>query len=134
MWVSRRGRWQPCLLRLAENLDDAVQRGHIGGLEFAAFPVDDEILGTFQNGCYGFLVKRPNVMYISAAMICLALLILPGKVMPTTKTPALAGKVALVTGGARNKEIATAVRFLCSSDASYITGQTIHINGGQMMF
>lgn len=33
-----------------------------------------------------------------------------------------------------SEEIATAVRFLCSSDASYITGQTIHINGGQMMF
>ncbi len=32
------------------------------------------------------------------------------------------------------EEIATAVRFLCSSDSSYITGQTIHINGGQMMF
>jgi 3-oxoacyl-[acyl-carrier protein] reductase len=33
-----------------------------------------------------------------------------------------------------SEEIATAVRFLCSSDASYFTGQTIQINGGQMMF
>lgn len=31
-------------------------------------------------------------------------------------------------------EIATTVRFLCSADASYINGQTIHVNGGQMMF
>lgn len=31
-------------------------------------------------------------------------------------------------------EIATTVRFLCSPAASYITGQTIHVNGGQMMF
>jgi 3-oxoacyl-[acyl-carrier protein] reductase len=107
--------------------------------------------------------------------------------MPTTKTPELAGKVALIAGGARNigraisldlaaagfavtvrvncvspgqmnairapgrsprpgnalipmarrgepEEIATTVRFPCSSDASYITGQTININGGQMMF
>lgn len=32
------------------------------------------------------------------------------------------------------EEIATTVRFLCSPAASYITGQTMHVNGGQMMF
>jgi 3-oxoacyl-[acyl-carrier protein] reductase len=32
------------------------------------------------------------------------------------------------------EEIATTVRFLCGPAASYITGQTIHVNGGQMMF
>ena len=31
-------------------------------------------------------------------------------------------------------EIATTVRFLCSPAASYITGQTLHVNGGKMMF
>ena len=31
-------------------------------------------------------------------------------------------------------EIATTVRFLCGPGASYINGQTIHVNGGQMMF
>lgn len=31
-------------------------------------------------------------------------------------------------------EIATTVRFLCGPGASYITGQTIHVNGGMMMF
>jgi 3-oxoacyl-[acyl-carrier protein] reductase len=33
----------------------------------------------------------------------------------------------------QSREIATAVRFLCGPGASYITGQTIHVNGGQMM-
>ena len=32
------------------------------------------------------------------------------------------------------EEIAAAVRFLCGPGASYITGQTIHVNGGQTMF
>jgi len=32
------------------------------------------------------------------------------------------------------EEIATTVRFLCSPGAAYITGQTFHVNGGQMMF
>lgn len=31
------------------------------------------------------------------------------------------------------EEIATTVRFLCGPGASYITGQTFHVNGGQMM-
>jgi 3-oxoacyl-[acyl-carrier protein] reductase len=31
-------------------------------------------------------------------------------------------------------EIATTARFLCGPGASYITGQTIHVNGGMMMF
>jgi 3-oxoacyl-[acyl-carrier protein] reductase len=31
-------------------------------------------------------------------------------------------------------EIATTARFLCGPGASYINGQTIHVNGGQMMF
>jgi 3-oxoacyl-[acyl-carrier protein] reductase len=32
------------------------------------------------------------------------------------------------------EEIATAVRFLCGPGASFVSGQTIHVNGGQMMF
>lgn len=31
-------------------------------------------------------------------------------------------------------EIATTVRFLCGPGASFINGQTLHVNGGQMMF
>ena len=31
-------------------------------------------------------------------------------------------------------EIAAAVRYLCGPGASYITGQTLHVNGGQTMF
>jgi 3-oxoacyl-[acyl-carrier protein] reductase len=32
------------------------------------------------------------------------------------------------------EEIATTVRFLCGPGASFITGQTLHVNGGQMAF
>ena len=32
------------------------------------------------------------------------------------------------------EEIAATVRFLCSPGANFISGQTIHVNGGQMMF
>ena len=33
----------------------------------------------------------------------------------------------------RPEEVAAAVRFLCGPDARYITGQTIHVNGGTFM-
>jgi 3-oxoacyl-[acyl-carrier protein] reductase len=33
-----------------------------------------------------------------------------------------------------SEEIAAAVRFLCGPGAAYITGQTVHVNGGQHMF
>ena len=33
-----------------------------------------------------------------------------------------------------SEEIATTVRFLCGPGGSYITGQTVHVNGGQTMF
>ena len=33
-----------------------------------------------------------------------------------------------------SEEIAATVRFLCGPGASYITGQTVHVNGGQTMF
>jgi 3-oxoacyl-[acyl-carrier protein] reductase len=63
--------------------------------------------------------------------------IAPGQ-MDTTRAPgrsARAGEdlIPMKRKGAP-EEIATTVRFLCSPAASYITGQTIHVNGGQMMF
>lgn len=33
----------------------------------------------------------------------------------------------------QSEEIAGAVSFLCSQDASYITGETLHVNGGMYM-
>jgi len=33
----------------------------------------------------------------------------------------------------QTREVAAAVRFLCSDDAAYITGETLHVNGGMYM-
>jgi 3-oxoacyl-[acyl-carrier protein] reductase len=40
-----------------------------------------------------------------------------------------AGQIPLQRSGA-TQDVAAAVRFLCSGEASYITGQVIHVNGG----
>lgn len=52
----------------------------------------------------------------------------PGRTIPTT-----VDHIPLKRKG-DPEEIATTVRFLCGPGASYITGQTIHVNGGVMMF
>ena len=63
--------------------------------------------------------------------------IAPGQ-MDTTRAPGRAGRQGEDSIPMKRKglpeEIATTVRFLCSPAASYVTGQTIHVNGGQMMF
>lgn len=43
------------------------------------------------------------------------------------------GRIPLGRWG-ESEEIAAAVRFLCGPGGGFITGQTIHVNGGQMMF
>lgn len=45
-----------------------------------------------------------------------------------------AAKVVPLGRPGEAEEIATTVRFLCGSGAGFISGQTIHVNGGQMMF
>jgi 3-oxoacyl-[acyl-carrier protein] reductase len=63
--------------------------------------------------------------------------IAPGT-MDTTKAPGRAPSppdesIPMKRKGAP-EEIATTVRFLCGPGATYITGQTFHVNGGKMMF
>lgn len=63
--------------------------------------------------------------------------IAPGQ-METTRAPGRAARpgaelIPMKRRGAP-EEIATTVRFLCGPASSYITGQTFHVNGGQMMF
>jgi 3-oxoacyl-[acyl-carrier protein] reductase len=52
--------------------------------------------------------------------------------LPEEQRNALLGQIALGRLGAV-EDIANAVAFLASSDAAYITGETIHVNGGMYM-
>jgi 3-oxoacyl-[acyl-carrier protein] reductase len=65
----------------------------------------------------------------------------PG-VIDTVRDPGTTGTVApahhavhvpLTGRRGRPEEVAAVVRFLCGPDARYITGQTIHVNGGTFM-
>jgi NAD(P)-dependent dehydrogenase (short-subunit alcohol dehydrogenase family) len=40
------------------------------------------------------------------------------------------GRVVLVTGAGRADELCAAVRFLCSTDAGFMTGTTLVLDGG----
>jgi 3-oxoacyl-[acyl-carrier protein] reductase len=52
---------------------------------------------------------------------------------PGTQLPHRLTRLALVGRSGTSAEIAAAVRFLCGPGARYITGQTIHVNGGAFL-
>lgn len=54
------------------------------------------------------------------------------KALPQDQRDALASSIALARLG-QPEEIANVVQFLCSDGASYVTGETIHVNGGMYM-
>lgn len=54
------------------------------------------------------------------------------RALPEDQRNALVGGIALARLG-RPEEIASVVQFLCSDGAAYITGETIHVNGGLYM-
>ncbi|WGO96922.1 3-oxoacyl-ACP reductase FabG [Saccharophagus degradans] len=54
------------------------------------------------------------------------------KVLPEEQKQAMQTAIALGRLG-QPEEIAKVVKFLCSEDASYITGENIHVNGGMYM-
>ena len=54
------------------------------------------------------------------------------RALPDEQREALLGQIALGRLGAV-EDIANAVAFLASADAAYITGETIHVNGGMYM-
>ncbi|OFZ18386.1 MAG: 3-oxoacyl-[acyl-carrier-protein] reductase [Bdellovibrionales bacterium RBG_16_40_8] len=54
-------------------------------------------------------------------------------VLPETQKNAILAKIPLQKFG-NTEDIAAAVSFLLSDDAVYITGQTLHVNGGMSMY
>ena len=54
------------------------------------------------------------------------------KALPEEQRNALISGIALARLG-KPEEIASVVQFLCSDGAAYITGETIHVNGGLYM-
>ena len=61
----------------------------------------------------------------------------PGNINTTrpayrTERPAASGRIPMGRQG-EPEEIAATVRFLCGPGAGYITGQTLHVNGGMLM-
>ena len=63
--------------------------------------------------------------------------VVPGQVLTERaahRSPRAEPKGLIPIGrGGQPEEIAATVRFLCGPGASFITGQTIHVNGGQLM-
>ena len=54
------------------------------------------------------------------------------RALPEEQRDALLEQIALGKLGAV-EDVANAVAFLASADAAYITGETIHVNGGMYM-
>ena len=54
------------------------------------------------------------------------------RALPEEQRDALLGQIALGKLGAV-EDVANAVAFLASGDAAYISGETLHVNGGMYM-
>ncbi|MBM3508260.1 MAG: SDR family oxidoreductase [Candidatus Rokubacteria bacterium] len=63
---------------------------------------------------------------------CVAPGSIEGDMIPRERWPAIASRVPLGRLG-RPEEVAEACRFLCSPEASYITGHVLDVNGGTWM-
>ena len=54
-------------------------------------------------------------------------------VLPEAQKDALNGRIPMGRMG-EGEDIGAAVAFLASKEAGYVTGQTLHVNGGMAMF
>ena len=109
---------------------------NIGGISAHFGAVDRPHVVAAKAGVIG-LTKAIAVDY--AARNVRANCVVPGT-MDTTRgenahpvAPHPGGHQALIDRLGTPEELAAAVRYLCSPDAAYVTGQTLHVNGGRYL-
>lgn len=123
---------QACLPSMIDNGEGAiVMLGGMTALSGAAGRVNGSVAKHGMVGMTRALARELGPQNIRVN--CVA----PGQ-MNTTRAPGRSPRAGEELIPLRRKgessEIATTVRFLCGPGASFVSGQTIHVNGGQMMF
>ncbi|WP_413207615.1 SDR family NAD(P)-dependent oxidoreductase [Rhodospirillum sp. A1_3_36] len=99
--------------------------GHRGSVDHTPYAAAKGGILTLTRSLAQELAPRTRVNAVSPGLIDTKML---QGMDPARKTTTTAGLPMKRLGTAM--EVATVVRFLCSPESSYITGETIHVNGG----